>query len=97
MGLVASEGREFARVVDSRGTAEEFSGARERYAQQQRPRAVRRDDVDGGRSMADHPLFRGLLEELPARNAAPSQEWLDRWASTARSILDLLYSRDPLT
>ncbi|ADD39951.1 hypothetical protein Snas_0232 [Stackebrandtia nassauensis DSM 44728] len=48
------------------------------------------------RSMASHPLFRGLLQELPPRTAPPSQEWLDRWSSTARSILELLYSRDPL-
>ena len=50
---------------------------------------------DAARSMASHPLFRGLLQELPPRTAPPSQEWLDRWSATARSILELLYSRDP--
>lgn len=52
---------------------------------------------DSARSMAAHPLFRGLLQELPPRAAPPSKEWLDQWTSTARSILELLYSRDPLT
>ncbi|GAA4914412.1 hypothetical protein LX16_5205 [Stackebrandtia albiflava] len=63
-----------------------------------RPRDMTVDEFDGRddahRSMAVHPLFRGLLQELPPRSSAPSKEWLDRWSETARSILDLLYSRD---
>lgn len=43
--------------------------------------------------LADHPLLRGLLLELPAKGSAPSQEWLDRWFEAARSILELLYSQ----
>ncbi|NJC68784.1 hypothetical protein HC031_03445 [Planosporangium thailandense] len=43
--------------------------------------------------LADHPLLRGLLLELPAKGNAPSQEWLDRWFEAARSILELLYSQ----
>ncbi|HIV58364.1 MAG TPA: hypothetical protein H9902_10465 [Candidatus Stackebrandtia faecavium] len=46
-----------------------------------------------GQSFASHPLFQGLVQELPPRNDPPSAEWLDQWTSTARSILDLLYSR----
>ena len=42
-------------------------------------------------SMAGHPLFCGLLQELPARTRPPSPEWLDQWTATARSILELLY------
>lgn len=42
-------------------------------------------------SMADHPLLRGLLLELPARGTMPSPDWLDRWFEAARSILELLY------
>lgn len=57
---------------------------------------VHEEYEDTNRPMAAHPLFRGLLQELPPRSSAPSQEWLDRWSATARSILELLYSRDPL-
>lgn len=64
------------------------------------PREIDIDEFDGrseaARSMAAHPLFRGLLQELPPRSAPPSKEWLDRWSSTSRSILELLYSRDPV-
>lgn len=42
-------------------------------------------------SMADHPLLRGLLLELPARGTMPAADWLDRWFEAARSILELLY------
>ena len=42
-------------------------------------------------SLADHPLLRGLLLELPPKGAVPSQDWLDRWFEAARSILELLY------
>src|SRR3954452_19135088 len=42
-------------------------------------------------SMADHPLLRGLLMELPARGTMPPSDWLDRWFEAARSILELLY------
>jgi len=46
------------------------------------------------RSMADHPLLRGLLLELPARGALPTSDWLDRWFEAARSILELLYGQE---
>jgi hypothetical protein len=45
-------------------------------------------------SMADHPLLRGLLMELPARGTMPAADWLDRWFEAARSILELLYIQD---
>jgi hypothetical protein len=50
---------------------------------------------DGGsQSMADHPLLRGLLLELPARGTMPASDWLDRWFEAARSILELLYVQE---
>jgi hypothetical protein len=42
-------------------------------------------------TLADHPLLRGLLLELPPKEVAPDQAWLDRWFEAARSILELLY------
>lgn len=45
-------------------------------------------------SMADHPLLRGLLMELPARGMLPASDWLDRWFEAARSILELLYVQE---
>ena len=48
----------------------------------------------GEQSMADHPLLRGLLLELPARGTLPPTEWLDRWFEAARSILELLYVQE---
>ncbi|WP_432982747.1 hypothetical protein [Dactylosporangium sp. CA-233914] len=45
-------------------------------------------------SMADHPLLRGLLMELPPKGTLPQQEWLDRWFEAARSILELIYSQE---
>jgi hypothetical protein len=45
-------------------------------------------------SMADHPLLRGLLMELPPKGTMPQQEWLDRWFEAARSILELIYSQE---
>jgi hypothetical protein len=42
-------------------------------------------------SLADHPLLRGLLMELPPKGAMPTSDWLDRWFEAARSILELLY------
>jgi hypothetical protein len=48
----------------------------------------------GSPSMADHPLLRGLLMELPARGTLPPSEWLDRWFEAARSILELLYVQE---
>jgi hypothetical protein len=42
-------------------------------------------------SLADHPLLRGLLLELPPKGAMPTAAWLDRWFEAARSILELLY------
>ncbi len=47
-------------------------------------------DVTSG-SLADHPLLRGLLLELPPKGAMPTAAWLDRWFEAARSILELLY------
>jgi hypothetical protein len=47
-----------------------------------------------GSSMADHPLLRGLLLELPVRGTLPPSEWLDRWFEAARSILELLYVQE---
>ena len=48
----------------------------------------------GSQSMADHPLLRGLLMELPARGSLPPSDWLDRWFEAARSILELLYVQE---
>jgi hypothetical protein len=45
-------------------------------------------------SMADHPLLRGLLLELPPRGSVPPPGWLDRWFEAARSILELLYQEN---
>ena len=45
-------------------------------------------------TMADHPLLRGLLLELPARGTLPASDWLDRWFEAARSILELLYVQE---
>jgi hypothetical protein len=45
-------------------------------------------------SMADHPLLRGLLLELPPRGNVPPPGWLDRWFEAARSILELLYQEN---
>jgi hypothetical protein len=52
------------------------------------------DTTSGSQSMADHPLLRGLLMELPVRGALPPSEWLDRWFEAARSILELLYVQE---
>jgi hypothetical protein len=46
-----------------------------------------------GASLADHPLLRGLLLELPPKGIMPTGEWLDRWFEAARSILELLYAQ----
>ncbi|WP_067493974.1 hypothetical protein [Actinoplanes sp. TFC3] len=46
------------------------------------------------KSMADHPLLRGLLLELPPRGTMPASDWLDRWFEAARSILELLYVQE---
>lgn len=43
-------------------------------------------------TLADHPLLRGLLMELPPKGTVPPSEYLDRWFEAARSILDLLYA-----
>jgi hypothetical protein len=48
----------------------------------------------GGGSLADHPLLRGLLLELPPKGTLPPQDWLDRWFEAARSILELLYAQE---
>jgi hypothetical protein len=42
-------------------------------------------------TLADHPLLRGLLLELPPKGTVPAPGWLDRWFDAARSILELLY------
>lgn len=46
-------------------------------------------------SIADHPLLRGLLAELPERDGALPDGWLDHWLEAARAVLELLYSRRP--
>ncbi|MCO8277581.1 hypothetical protein M1L60_44090 [Actinoplanes sp. TRM 88003] len=51
-------------------------------------------DSGSSQSMADHPLLRGLLLELPARGTLPTSDWLDRWFEAARSILELLYQQE---
>ncbi len=51
-------------------------------------------DASPSSSMADHPLLRGLLLELPARGTIPNSDWLDRWFEAARSILELLYVQE---
>ncbi len=51
-------------------------------------------DAGSSQSMADHPLLRGLLLELPARGTLPTSDWLDRWFEAARSILELLYVQE---
>jgi hypothetical protein len=51
-------------------------------------------DSGSSQSMADHPLLRGLLLELPARGSLPPSDWLDRWFEAARSILELLYVQE---
>lgn len=58
------------------------------------------DWIDGpSGSLADHPLLRGLLLELPPKGTMPTAAWLDRWFEAARSILELLYVQgsDPLS
>lgn len=50
-------------------------------------------DASSG-SLADHPLLRGLLLELPPKGAAPAPGWLDRWFEATRAILELLYVQD---
>jgi hypothetical protein len=52
------------------------------------------EGVGGSQSMADHPLLRGLLMELPDRGSLPPSDWLDRWFEAARSILELLYVQE---
>ncbi|MEV0154108.1 hypothetical protein AB0H57_10255 [Micromonospora sp. NPDC050686] len=42
-------------------------------------------------ALADHPLLRGLLLELPPRGSVPPPGWLDRWFEATRAILELLY------
>lgn len=49
---------------------------------------------DNGAPLADHPLLRGLLLELPPKGSVPPPGWLDRWFEAARCILELLYSQD---
>lgn len=49
------------------------------------------DGGSAGGSLADHPLLRGLLLELPPKGSTPPPDWLDRWFEATRSILELLY------
>jgi len=49
---------------------------------------------DGGSPLADHPLLRGLLLELPPKGSVPPPGWLDRWFEAARCILELLYAQE---
>ena len=49
---------------------------------------------EGGSPLADHPLLRGLLLELPPKGTVPPPGWLDRWFEAARCILELLYAQD---
>lgn len=50
--------------------------------------------LDAPGALADHPLLRGLLLELPPKGMPPQPGWLDRWFEAARSILELLYVGD---
>lgn len=50
--------------------------------------------LDAPGALADHPLLRGLLLELPPKGVPPQPGWLDRWFEAARSILELLYVDD---
>ncbi|SCL15982.1 hypothetical protein [Micromonospora inyonensis] len=47
--------------------------------------------VEPTEALADHPLLRGLLMELPPRGSVPPPGWLDRWFEATRAILELLY------
>jgi hypothetical protein len=47
--------------------------------------------VEPTEALADHPLLRGLLQELPPRGSVPPPGWLDRWFEATRAILELLY------
>jgi len=50
------------------------------------------DWLDSAGPLADHPLLRGLLLELPPKGSMPDPAWLDRWFEAARAILELLYA-----
>jgi hypothetical protein len=52
-------------------------------------------DMPSG-TLADHPLLRGLLLELPPKGVMPSAAWLDRWFEATRSILELLYIQNDM-
>ncbi|MEU4643163.1 hypothetical protein [Micromonospora sp. NPDC023814] len=47
--------------------------------------------MEPAESLADHPLLRGLLMELPPKGSVPPPGWLDRWFEATRAILELLY------
>jgi hypothetical protein len=49
---------------------------------------------ESGSPLADHPLLRGLLLELPPKGSVPPPGWLDRWFEAARCILELLYAHE---
>jgi hypothetical protein len=44
-----------------------------------------------GPSLANHPLLRGLLMELPPKTSPPSPEWMNQWFAAARAVFDLMY------
>lgn len=50
------------------------------------------DTSDPG-PLADHPLLRGLLLELPPKGSLPEPGWLDRWFEATRAILELIYTQ----
>ncbi|GGK34951.1 hypothetical protein GCM10010124_29530 [Pilimelia terevasa] len=45
--------------------------------------------------IADHPLLRGLLRELPPRGTPLPPGWLERWFAATRSVLELIYAEPP--
>ncbi|MGA8117434.1 MAG: hypothetical protein WCA46_27675 [Actinocatenispora sp.] len=49
----------------------------------------------GDPTIADHPLVQGLLVELPERDSALPEGWLDRWLEAARAVMELLYAQRP--
>lgn len=46
-------------------------------------------------AIAEHPLVRGLMLELPERDTRLPDGWLDHWLEAARAVLELLYSQRP--
>ncbi len=46
-------------------------------------------------TISAHPLVQGLLIELPERDGALPEGWLDRWLEAARAVMELLYTQRP--